>query len=212
MFDSSGEEIIDEIEDYWNARYLSAGEAAWRILGFHITHKEPAVSSLSVHLENNPSNQRFDNGDGLGSLSKLEHYFLRPNGVFLSRAGEKSFEDLTFTEYYTTFRLAPYNPAKEDDPRYFRELPNGVNAPRLHVIRRDEAHQHLARIETIRPTRGDVFYLRIILSNCPSRSFLDARSVAGTIYPTFQQAAISLGLFGDGRAQGWLLYPKNASP
>ena len=28
---------IDEIEDYYSARYLSAGKAAWRIMGFKIT-------------------------------------------------------------------------------------------------------------------------------------------------------------------------------
>ncbi|RXW13239.1 hypothetical protein EST38_g12616 [Candolleomyces aberdarensis] len=180
VFDPDGEEVINEIEDYWNARYLLA------------------VTSLSVHLENNPSNQQFDNGDGLGSLSKLERYFLRPDGVFHSRDGEKRFEALTFTDYYTTFRLAPYNPDRDNDPRFFRERPNGVNAPQLHVILGDKSHQHLARIETVRPTRGDVFYLRVILMNCPSRSFIDARTVAGTPYHTFQQAAIALGLFGDG--------------
>jgi hypothetical protein len=45
---------IDEIDDYWQARYLSAGEAMWRILGFHVTKKEPAVTMLPIHL---PSSQ-----------------------------------------------------------------------------------------------------------------------------------------------------------
>jgi hypothetical protein len=50
--DNGGErDPVDEIEDYWNARYLSACEATWRILGFHITKKEPAVTALSVHAE-----------------------------------------------------------------------------------------------------------------------------------------------------------------
>ena len=42
--------VIDEIEDFWHARYLSAGEAAWRILGFHLTSKEPAITALPVHV------------------------------------------------------------------------------------------------------------------------------------------------------------------
>ncbi|KIP08003.1 hypothetical protein PHLGIDRAFT_46749, partial [Phlebiopsis gigantea 11061_1 CR5-6] len=41
--------VVDEIEDYWKARYLSAMEATWRILGFSITRKEPAVTALPVH-------------------------------------------------------------------------------------------------------------------------------------------------------------------
>jgi hypothetical protein len=43
---------VDEINDYWNGRYLSSGEAVWRILGFNITKKEPSVTTMSVHLVN----------------------------------------------------------------------------------------------------------------------------------------------------------------
>lgn len=48
--ESSLSPAVDEIEEYWNARYLSAGEAVWRILGFHVTRKQPAVTALPVHL------------------------------------------------------------------------------------------------------------------------------------------------------------------
>jgi hypothetical protein len=41
---------INEIKDYIDGRYLSAPEAAWRILGFHLTNKVPSVRSLSIHL------------------------------------------------------------------------------------------------------------------------------------------------------------------
>ena len=37
--DSGSEEPINEIEEYWNGRYLAAAEATWRILGYHITQK-----------------------------------------------------------------------------------------------------------------------------------------------------------------------------
>jgi hypothetical protein len=38
---------VDEIEDYWRCRYLSMGEAVWRIMGFNITKKEPC--DCNVH-------------------------------------------------------------------------------------------------------------------------------------------------------------------
>ena len=47
---SSEEKPVDEIKDYVAARYLSATEAAWRILSYHITRKEPAVTSIYIHL------------------------------------------------------------------------------------------------------------------------------------------------------------------
>jgi len=37
----------DEIEAYRNARYISAAEAAWRLLGFHVLERFPAVTALS---------------------------------------------------------------------------------------------------------------------------------------------------------------------
>ena len=40
----------DEIRDYLDAMYLLASEAAWRIYGFQINHREPSVSPLPVHL------------------------------------------------------------------------------------------------------------------------------------------------------------------
>ena len=43
-------EHIDKIDSFWDARYLSAGEATWRIMGFQVTWKELAVTSISVHL------------------------------------------------------------------------------------------------------------------------------------------------------------------
>lgn len=49
--DNAHADPIDEIEEYWKGRYLSTTEAAWRILGFHITQKKPAVTSLPIHLE-----------------------------------------------------------------------------------------------------------------------------------------------------------------
>lgn len=42
----------DEIQMYLDARYLSGGEASWRLLGFELQHREPSVQRLQFHLEN----------------------------------------------------------------------------------------------------------------------------------------------------------------
>jgi len=66
---------VDEISDFWDARYLSAGEAAWRILGFHVAKKEPAVTSLPVHLPNTRTRFQYSRADGSESkLSLLDRY------------------------------------------------------------------------------------------------------------------------------------------
>ena len=37
---------------YYDCRYVSACEAAWRIFGFEIQYKDPSVERLSFHLPN----------------------------------------------------------------------------------------------------------------------------------------------------------------
>lgn len=45
-------ESRDEIKSFQNGRYISSSEAAWRIFGFTIHERSPAIFQLSVHLEN----------------------------------------------------------------------------------------------------------------------------------------------------------------
>ena len=42
----------DEVNQYQLGRYISSNESMWRILGFDIHERHPAVVNLSVHLEN----------------------------------------------------------------------------------------------------------------------------------------------------------------
>jgi hypothetical protein len=44
--------VIDEIQDFVEARWVSASEAVWRILGFNMSGINPAVTHLQVHLPN----------------------------------------------------------------------------------------------------------------------------------------------------------------
>nr|XP_043620367.1 uncharacterized protein LOC122592240 [Erigeron canadensis] len=45
------DEDIDEVQDYYDCRYLSACESVWRILGFDIYCRFPSVIRLPFHLE-----------------------------------------------------------------------------------------------------------------------------------------------------------------
>ena len=42
----------DGVEKFLNARYISTSEAFWRLYGFEIQHKHPAVKKLPCHLPN----------------------------------------------------------------------------------------------------------------------------------------------------------------
>ena len=43
--------ITDEIELYRKTRYISAAEATWRLLGFQMVDRNPAVTKIHAHLE-----------------------------------------------------------------------------------------------------------------------------------------------------------------
>nr|VWP00470.1 Ubiquitin carboxyl-terminal hydrolase 7 [Ganoderma boninense] len=187
---------VDEINEYWDGRYLSAAEATWRILGFHITKKDPAVSALPVHTYINRSHHR-QYGHQEQSLSFLERYFRRPLGTFIRSTGDTStFDSLTYSDYFTLFRLTPWNASNDDRPLYYNESVRDA-APRCHVVQRQMSHPHVARLHAARPTEGERFYLRTILRSRPVRSFVDARTVDGIVLDTFQDAAHALGLFAD---------------
>ncbi|OBZ77970.1 hypothetical protein A0H81_02119 [Grifola frondosa] len=132
LFSNGQPEPVDEIQEYWDARYLSAGEATWRILGFHITKKEPGVSSLPVHIEIRSNAHRqysHRNASHTQSLSLLGRYFQHPSGHFTHHDGSvRNFQVLTYIEYYTFFRLAKYDPTKINNPNYFEEQNFGNGA------------------------------------------------------------------------------------
>lgn len=189
---------VDEIEDYWNARYLSAGEAAWRIMGFHVTKKEPSVTALPIHLPDSKVYRQYMCIAGSdASLSLLDHYFLRPHGNFIRDGVEQSFNNLSYTQYYSLFRLAKHDETKDAHPLYFLERSNSFGSIPMHVILRHSANVHLTRIHNVSPTHGEVYYLRKILQHHAVDSFIGARTVGGRTQPSYQDAANELGLFAE---------------
>ncbi|CAH9146746.1 unnamed protein product, partial [Cuscuta epithymum] len=48
--DNSTPKIIDEIKSYYDCRYISTCEVAWRIFGFHIHYRNAPVERLAFHL------------------------------------------------------------------------------------------------------------------------------------------------------------------
>src|SRR5947199_10741117 len=46
------ENEVNEIQNYLDARYLSAPEAVWCIFSFKLHHRSPAIQQLQIHLLN----------------------------------------------------------------------------------------------------------------------------------------------------------------
>ena len=194
---SINEEPIDEIEEYWSGHYLSATEAVWRILGYNITQKTPAVTALPIHLPNSPHYQRYHRLNSSPTLSNLEHYFARPEGTFFDGANQRDFKDLCYAEYFSHFRLQKFNETNMGKPGFYLERTNNQGAPAMHVIQRDPSRPHLSRLQSVHVSRGELFYLRSLLLSQPGTSWEDLRTIDGMVYSSFQAACLALGLFAE---------------
>ena len=180
-------ERIDEITDYVNGRYLSSPEAAWRILGFDITSKEPSVDCLPVHLSGQNTPQ-FAGGSSHGSsASLLIRYFHRPH--------LPQFTSLLYTEYfekYLLYKWDPQVPLGEDE--YLEDEILGTEPKKICPRR---IGQKVTRIQTLSPTTGEVFYLRCLLGRRAAYDFDELRTINGVVYGTYHEAALELGLFSN---------------
>ena len=190
-------EAVNEIKEYWSGRYLSAPEAVWRILGYNITQKTPAVTALPIHLPNSCRHERYHRSNSSPTLSNLEHYFARPEGSFFDGTNQRDFKTLRYSEYFALFRLQKFKQDNVGKPGVFLERCTDKGALPMHVIQRNPEKPHLTRLQTVHVTRGELFYLRSLLLSRPGISWEDLRIVEGTLHPSFQAACIALGLFAD---------------
>jgi hypothetical protein len=141
---------VDEIEDYINGRYLSCIEVTWRILGYDISRKEPGVKHLPIHLpgKNCPQFYRTDNSQS--TMSLLLRYFRRPEAL----------ADLKYIDYFEQFSLIKDDSSPLNSGEYC-ETPH-PQYPSLCI--RPRTRDLVARIETVRPGQGELFYLRALLT------------------------------------------------
>nr|GFA36545.1 hypothetical protein [Tanacetum cinerariifolium] len=122
-------EEVDEISNYYNCRYLSTCEAAWRIYGFDIHYRFPPVERLPFHLPNEQS-VIFDERDSLdytldkASKNDREANVEFPNDMLIPDSDDhigsiihESYPDLLQNQY---------------DPDYFQE--RAILAPNHELV------------------------------------------------------------------------------
>ena len=104
--------ICSEIEQYRQTQYISAAEANWRLLGFDVLNRTPAVSLLFAHLEGENNvvfaaththEQRQQIAEE--AVSDLVSYFERPT--------PSTFTPLSTLDYYESYIVTKKN---KDDP------------------------------------------------------------------------------------------------
>ncbi|XP_025665010.1 uncharacterized protein [Arachis hypogaea] len=169
-------QVVDEIKQYYDCRYLSPSESMWRIFAYDIYQRWPSVQRLTFHLPNQ-QHVVFDDAD------ITTHVYLRNKDLLTMFTGwmmaNRRFSEgrsLTYIEYPGKFVYCLRS--REWKPRQ-----RGFSIGRLSF-----AH----------PSSGELFYMRMLLNvqrGCTS--FRRIRTVNGVTYDTFQEACSAMGFLID---------------
>ncbi|XP_076889473.1 uncharacterized protein LOC143540247 [Bidens hawaiensis] len=166
----------DKIREYYDCRYLSACEAAWRIFAFEVHYNSPSVIRLPFHL---PGQQQVTYGpdddidDVLNKPSVSSSMF---SAWMLCNQINDEARNLTYVEFPTKF-------VWKLEQRKWERRKQGFSIGRIHQVS---------------PSLGDAYFLRILLNKVKGpKSFDDIRTVDGQTYPTFRDACYARGLLDD---------------
>ncbi|CAN7055491.1 unnamed protein product, partial [Brassica oleracea var. botrytis] len=132
----------NEIQDYIEARYLSACESMWRTFAFHIHKRKQSVEKLIIHLEGK-HNITVKSTDNLGRV-------IRKPGI----------EKTTFTEWMVLCRRSEFARTLTyvQIPEYF------VWNNSAKVWTEHKKGKTIGRVVAVHPSAGDRYYLRILIN------------------------------------------------
>jgi hypothetical protein len=173
----------DEIRRWIDGRYISPPEASWRILRFEMHDQVPPVIRLQVHLEGhhmvafNPNDNIEDVVQrGAQARTTLTAYF--DANADVGRLGAEARKH-TYQEF----------------PQYF----TWDDVGKQWNLRKQKGFS-LGRMYFIKPTAGEQFYLRTLLTVVKgAKSFEDLRRIPGQRepLPTYHAACVARGLLAD---------------
>ncbi|GAU50427.1 hypothetical protein TSUD_300270 [Trifolium subterraneum] len=175
---SRDDECVDEIQQYYDCRFLSPSESIWRILAFKIHNRQPAVVRLTFHDEGKQS-VVFNDSSNLVSVLRNN----RARGtMFLAwfDANRRYSEGrhLTYGQFPSRFTY-------DSDGRFWKPRKRGCAVGRLSFI------PHSNR---------DLFYLRLLLNvQVGCRSYEDLKTVNGHVHDSYREACAALKLLEDDR-------------
>ncbi|XP_021980701.1 uncharacterized protein LOC110876850 [Helianthus annuus] len=170
------DDAVDEINEYYDCRYLSACEASWRIFAYEVHYRKPSVVRLPFHLTGQQPVV-------YGGDDDLDDVLNKPSvnsSMFLSwmkrNEGDEEARKLNYVEFPT---------------KYVWKLKERCWEPR-------QKCESIGRIHAVSPALGEAYFLRILLNKVKGpRSFEEIRTVNGHIYPSFRDACYALGLLDD---------------
>ncbi|XP_062224416.1 uncharacterized protein LOC133922908 [Phragmites australis] len=166
----------DEISEHIRCRYLSSCEAMWRLLGFEIHGRMPAVERLAVHMPG------------------MNNIIFHEEADLADVIEDPSRHKTTLTEWFIVNQMYPHaRPFTYCDfPTYYRWDPD----QKAWFTRKRSPK--IGRIYNVHPSTGELFYLRMLLMVVTgATNFANLRTYNGIVYDTFREACQARGLVGD---------------
>ncbi|XP_025625340.1 uncharacterized protein [Arachis hypogaea] len=144
-------QVVDEIKQYYDCRYLSPSESMWRNFAYDIHHRWPSVQRLTFHLPNQ-QHVVFDDAD------ITTHVYLRNKDLLMMFTAwmmvNRRFPDgrsLTYVEYPGKFVYC-------SNSREWKPRQRGFS---------------IGRLSFPHPAAGELFYMRMLLNEaCSAMGFL----------------------------------------
>lgn len=171
----------NEITEYQTGRYISSNEAFWKIFGFPIHDRYPAVVQLSVHLENG------------------QRVYFRPEDA--ARIAENP-PNTTLTAFFLLCRSDSFakNLLYSEVPTYyvwnlsskkFTKRKQGRVVPGWD----GKASDTIGRVYTVHPKHGECFFLRLLLNHVRGPTcFDDLKRFEGRLCASYRDACLRRGL------------------
>ncbi|CAA0825292.1 Unknown protein, partial [Striga hermonthica] len=174
--DESSTRSVDEVKMYYDCRYVSSCEAAWRLLEYEIQYKHPSVERLNFHLEN-------------------EHPCYYPDEVTIDEvvkknkdAGSKFLAWMEANKKYPEARKLTY---VEAPTKFTWHLETNSWEPK-------KGSNRIARLYFVPPGAGDIYYLRCLINVVRGATcHRDYMKLDGVHHDSYRDACFSLGLVED---------------
>ncbi|XP_025703767.1 uncharacterized protein [Arachis hypogaea] len=135
-------EVVDEIKQYYDCRYLSPCESMWRIFAYEIHHRWPPVQRLRFHLPNQ-QHVVFDDHDTIGSV-------LIRNRDLMTMFTAWMMANRTYVEGRTLTYV-------EFPSKFVYDLQSRQWKPRRRGF-------SIGRLSFVHPSTGELFYMRMLLN------------------------------------------------
>nr|XP_017255780.1 PREDICTED: uncharacterized protein LOC108225432 [Daucus carota subsp. sativus] len=167
---------VDEINAYFDGRYICACEAAYRIFGYPIHYRSISVHRLSFHLPGERT-CTFTENDTLEKVARRNrHKRSQLEAFFLLNQTDPSARKYTYDQI----------------PEHY--VWNEVDM--IWTMRKKGSQ--IGRLLYTHHSAGEIWYLRLLLTKvCGPTSYNHLKTVNGRCYNSFKEACLNLGLLDD---------------